>query len=251
MQRPLITAFTAIFLTAFALVTFTAFGSTGMSWKPDRTNLLANATMQIRLQLVDGAGRPVEKSVTVVSSRIDMGPDNMSTMTAPLRLLPSKALGLVVFETNLYAPGRWALSLSANVAGEPRPVSGSVAFTATMKSAEAPAAPRKVRYYRNAMGLPDTSPVPKKDAMGMDYIPVYSDQVSTVPGEIRLTTEKIQRAGVRTDVVKRMALSNAVARRERSPPTKASKLSWRQSLMVLSKSCSSQRPDRRSVPVSR
>jgi membrane fusion protein, copper/silver efflux system len=32
--------------------------------------------------------------------------------------------------------------------------------------------PRKILYYRNPMGLPDTSPVPKKDWMGMDYIPV-------------------------------------------------------------------------------
>jgi Cu(I)/Ag(I) efflux system membrane fusion protein len=30
---------------------------------------------------------------------------------------------------------------------------------------------RKLLYYRNPMGLPDTSPVPKKDWMGMDYIP--------------------------------------------------------------------------------
>jgi len=35
---------------------------------------------------------------------------------------------------------------------------------------------RKVLYYRNPMGLPDTSPVPKKDPMGMDYIPVYADK---------------------------------------------------------------------------
>src|SRR5438128_6939939 len=33
---------------------------------------------------------------------------------------------------------------------------------------------RKIRYYRNPMGLPDTSPVPKKDSMGMDYIPVHA-----------------------------------------------------------------------------
>lgn len=36
---------------------------------------------------------------------------------------------------------------------------------------------RKVLYYRNPMGLDDTSPVPKKDSMGMDYIPVYADDV--------------------------------------------------------------------------
>jgi Cu(I)/Ag(I) efflux system membrane fusion protein len=46
--------------------------------------------------------------------------------------------------------------------------------------------------------------------MGMDYIPVYSDEVSATPGTFRLTTEKIQRAGVRTELVKRMTLTNAV-----------------------------------------
>ncbi len=34
----------------------------------------------------------------------------------------------------------------------------------------------KLLYYRNPMGLPDTSPVPKKDPMGMDYIPVYEGE---------------------------------------------------------------------------
>ena len=48
-------------------------------------------------------------------------------------------------------------------------------------AAEAPpqrprAAPRKLLYYRNPMGLADTSPVPKKDWMGMDYIPVYEGE---------------------------------------------------------------------------
>ena len=42
----------------------------------------------------------------------------------------------------------------------------------------APAPARKILYYRNPMGQPDTSPVPKKDSMGMDYIPVYADQGS-------------------------------------------------------------------------
>src|SRR3546814_11038920 len=42
-------------------------------------------------------------------------------------------------------------------------------------SVDAAATERKVLYYRNPMGLPDTSPVPKKDPMGMDYVPVYAD----------------------------------------------------------------------------
>jgi hypothetical protein len=39
--------------------------------------------------------------------------------------------------------------------------------------------PRKLLYYRNPMGLPDTSPVPKKDSMGMDYIAVYEGEDDT------------------------------------------------------------------------
>ena len=42
---------------------------------------------------------------------------------------------------------------------------------ATAAAASAPQA-RKLLYYRNPMGLPDTSPTPKKDQMGMDYIPL-------------------------------------------------------------------------------
>ena len=39
----------------------------------------------------------------------------------------------------------------------------------------------KLLYYRNPMGSPDTSRVPKKDSMGMDYLPVFEgDAAATV-----------------------------------------------------------------------
>ena len=38
---------------------------------------------------------------------------------------------------------------------------------------------RQILYYRNPMGLADTSATPKKDEMGMLYIPVYADEVAT------------------------------------------------------------------------
>ena len=48
---------------------------------------------------------------------------------------------------------------------------------ASVERSAAPAkSDRKILYYRNPMGAPDTSPVPKKDSMGMDYIPVYADE---------------------------------------------------------------------------
>ncbi len=60
---------------------------------------------------------------------------------------------------------------------------------------------RKILYYRNPMGLPDTSSVPKKDQMGMQYVPVYEgeDDPGATPGQVRISTEKIQKLGVRTE----------------------------------------------------
>lgn len=59
-------------------------------------------------------------------------------------------------------------------------------------------AERKVLYYRNPMGLPDTSPAPKKDAMGMDYVPVYEggDESS---GQLDISIAKVQKLGVKSE----------------------------------------------------
>lgn len=56
---------------------------------------------------------------------------------------------------------------------------------------------RRILYYRNPMGLPDTSPVPKKDSMGMDYLPVYEGE-ETDGSTVTVSAGKIQRSGVKT-----------------------------------------------------
>ncbi|MEQ4600271.1 MAG: efflux RND transporter periplasmic adaptor subunit [Methylobacteriaceae bacterium] len=68
---------------------------------------------------------------------------------------------------------------------------------------------RKVRFYRNPMGLPDTSPTPKKDSMGMDYLPVYEGE-DTDDGTVTLSPGKVQRTGVRTELAERRVLSMPV-----------------------------------------
>ena len=72
------------------------------------------------------------------------------------------------------------------------------------------ASERKILYYRNPMGLPDTSPVPKQDSMGMDYIPVYEDEGSSDPAIVKVSVEKVQRAGVRTEPVEKRVLSEPI-----------------------------------------
>ncbi|SIR55647.1 efflux RND transporter periplasmic adaptor subunit [Bosea sp. TND4EK4] len=67
----------------------------------------------------------------------------------------------------------------------------------------------RILYYRNPMGLPDTSPVPKKDSMGMDYLPVYEGEGSE-DGIIKLSPGRIQRSGVRSEPVRRQTIAQTV-----------------------------------------
>ena len=64
---------------------------------------------------------------------------------------------------------------------------------------EAESVERTLLYYRHPMGLPDTSPVPKLDSMGMDYLPVYADEASDA-GSVTVSPGKLQRTGVRTSI---------------------------------------------------
>ena len=74
---------------------------------------------------------------------------------------------------------------------------GSFYFGKHQTIAQATATPtqavRKLLYYRNPMGLPDTSPVPKKDAMGMDYVPVYDGDAVQEEGGVNISVEKVQK----------------------------------------------------------
>jgi Cu(I)/Ag(I) efflux system membrane fusion protein len=59
------------------------------------------------------------------------------------------------------------------------------------------------------MGLPDTSPAPKKDSMGMDYIPVYEGEDSD-DGSVKLSPGKIQRTGARSEPVVRQPIRSVI-----------------------------------------
>jgi Cu(I)/Ag(I) efflux system membrane fusion protein len=68
---------------------------------------------------------------------------------------------------------------------------------------------RRILYYRNPMGLPDTSAVPKKDPMGMDYIAVYEGD-DTDDGMVKLSPGRIQRTGVTSRPAERRSIAVAV-----------------------------------------
>lgn len=68
-------------------------------------------------------------------------------------------------------------------------------------------------FYRSPMNPSVTSPIPAKDPMGMDYVPVYADDNSE-PGQptgtVRIDPITQQNIGVRTAIVKKDILSHIV-----------------------------------------
>ena len=205
----------AVAVVATLFTTQNTVGQAAPHWEAVSAQVVTGRNVRLTARLVGANGQPVTSAIMVTASRLDMGPDGMQTMTSELRRVSTTEPGTVAFETDIVMAGRWALRLSATVAGQAEPVTGVVIFTAAQQRSDAtPAAPasgdRRVLYYRNPMGLADVSPTPKKDSMGMDYIPVYADELEGPPGTIRISPEKIQRAGVRTQPVERRSLAQDI-----------------------------------------
>jgi multidrug efflux pump subunit AcrA (membrane-fusion protein) len=74
------------------------------------------------------------------------------------------------------------------------------------KSLPAASQERKVKFYRNPMDPSVTSPVPMKDGMGMDYVPVYEEAVPVAEG-VHISNDQQQLIGVKTERVLRRGLA--------------------------------------------
>ena len=76
------------------------------------------------------------------------------------------------------------------------------------QTARSSAGGKRILHYRHPMGLPDVSPVPRKDAMGMDYIPVYEGEQDT--SGLSLDVARVQKTGVRLETAERRVLTRTV-----------------------------------------
>jgi Cu(I)/Ag(I) efflux system membrane fusion protein/cobalt-zinc-cadmium efflux system membrane fusion protein len=75
---------------------------------------------------------------------------------------------------------------------------------------------RELLFYRNPMDPSITSPVPRQDEMGMDYVPVYSDEVDGVPAGndsgpvVTIDPAVVQNMNVRTEPVTRRTVAREI-----------------------------------------
>src|SRR5450830_1010540 len=125
------------------------------------------------------------------------------------------AVGILVIA--VAAGGGYWMGNRGAASGTPAAAPGGV--ISSPASADKPA--KKLLYYRNPMGLSDTSPTPKKDPMGMDYIAVYAggaDEEPAAANQIKISTEKVQKLGVRTEAAQLRALDKTVRAAGRVEP---------------------------------
>ncbi|EDZ68192.1 efflux transporter, RND family, MFP subunit, putative [Nitrosococcus oceani AFC27] len=72
---------------------------------------------------------------------------------------------------------------------------------------------KKPLFYRSPMNPEITSPVPAKDAMGMDYVPVYADEEGSgkaPAGTVKIDPVIVQNIGVRTTTAERRTLTRTI-----------------------------------------
>jgi multidrug efflux pump subunit AcrA (membrane-fusion protein) len=86
----------------------------------------------------------------------------------------------------------------------------------TLVRRDGPGGGRRIAFYRSPMDPSVRSQTPAKDEMGMDFVPVYEDEleggVSTAPGRavVVLSPERRQLLGVRSEEVRQASLERTI-----------------------------------------
>jgi hypothetical protein len=105
-------------------------GAVDYVFEPVAAELKKGDDVVVAVRLVHKpSGKPVSDAV-IVRTRVDMGPDNMADMVSPVAAVPAPEPGTYAFKTDLPMAGRYLLSVSAKVQGEPETVVGKVIFKA-------------------------------------------------------------------------------------------------------------------------
>jgi hypothetical protein len=121
----------AVFAAAMNLGNAALAGANDYAFEAVKAEVKKGSGVVVTVRLVHRpTGKPVSNAV-IFSPRIDMSPEGMATMAAPLTPVAGGELGTYSFKTDLVMAGGWLLSLSAKVQGEPETVQGKITFKAT------------------------------------------------------------------------------------------------------------------------
>jgi hypothetical protein len=105
-------------------------GAADYVFEPFQTEVKNGTGSELAVQLVHKPTGKLVPNAVVFRTRLDMGPDNMASMTAEHSALPTTEPGVYRFKADLTMAGGWALRLMAKVPGESETVQGTVEFKA-------------------------------------------------------------------------------------------------------------------------
>lgn len=130
-------------------------------------------------------------------------------MNNPLKNNPLKNISMNNLDTNKLIIAVAVITLAAGLGAGYWLGGGS----APDGGAEPAGESRKILFYRSPMNPSVTSPVPTKDSMGMDYVPVYAegDDGGDAPaGTVKIDPVTVQNIGVRTAKAEQRTLSRHI-----------------------------------------
>ena len=106
-------------------------GAGDYTFEPIKAEMKKGEDVTLAVRLTNKqTGKPVPDAV-IFKTRVDMAPDGMAEMESAVAPLPSKEPGVYAFRTDLPMAGRYQMTLSVKVQGEPETVTGKVVVTAT------------------------------------------------------------------------------------------------------------------------
>ena len=124
-----------ILATAIAVavsLSITAFaGASDYVFEPVSTQVKKGDDVIVSVRLKHKETGNMVSDAVIVQTRIDMAPEGMAEMSAPLTAVPSNETGVYSFKTDLPMQGQWLLSIAAKVQGEPETVVGKITFRAS------------------------------------------------------------------------------------------------------------------------
>lgn len=85
---------------------------------------------EIAVRLVDKRSGKAVPDAVIFAQHVDMAPDGMEMMAAPIEALPSTEPGIYRFKAQISMAGGWRLSLGAKVQGETDSLENKLEFKA-------------------------------------------------------------------------------------------------------------------------
>ena len=105
-------------------------GAQDYEFQAVQTEIKQGQGSTVSVRLIDKRTGKAVPDAVIFTTRMDMAPDGMETMTTTVESTTSAEPGVYTFSTNLSMEGGWRFQVAAKVQGEPETVKGEVVLKA-------------------------------------------------------------------------------------------------------------------------